>query len=280
MSIAVTGANGQLGLELCRQLGSRATPLARPSFDLTDSDGMSVALRKLRPQAVINCAAYTQVDRAETEVDACRAINANSVAHLAEICNDLNCPLVQISTDYVFGDPVAAGPHGELAPINPQGVYARTKAEGETAAMSAGRNIVIRTCGLYGHTTDKPNFVKTMLRLGRERPRLTIVADQHCTPTSVIDVARAAIFLLDSSSWGLYHVVNAGYTTWFDFAAEIFHQAAISVELAPITSEEYNAPAPRPRDSRLDCTKYIAQGGPAMSRWQDALSVYLKSMRA
>lgn len=274
MTIAVTGADGQLGSELCRQLGRHATPLNRAGLDLTNVEQIRKVFNDLRPQAVINSAAYTQVDKAESEPELCRKINADAVGHLAKICAELNCPLVQISTDYVFGVQSGTGPHDELSPISPESVYAQTKAEGERQAAMMPKHIIVRTCGLYGHA-DKPNFVKTMLRLGRERSQLKIVADQQCTPSYVGDVAAATLALLDQSAWGLFHVVNEGFTTWYDFAGEIFRQAKIEVELIPLTTEEYGAPAPRPRDSRLDTSKYAAVG-PKLRLWQDALAEYLQ----
>jgi dTDP-4-dehydrorhamnose reductase len=275
MAIAITGADGQLGLELCQQLGPRALPLKRSQFDLTNPSQMRKVLRELRPEAVINCAAYTLVDKAETERDQAHQINATAVGTLVEVCAELSRPLVQISTDYVFGVGSSAGPHDEHAAIHPQGVYAQTKAAGEIEAARWEQHIIVRTCGLYGHAPEKPNFVKTMLRLGRERSQLKIVSDQQCTPTYVAHLAQAVQYLLDSSTWGLYHVVNQGQTTWYEFASEIFKQANIEIELLPITTEEYNAPAPRPRDSRLDTSKYQSLGGPALPHWRDALTEYL-----
>jgi len=275
MSIAVTGAEGQLGIEFCRQLGTDAIALNRANFDLTQPDQLRQTLEKLQPKAIINCAAYTMVDLAESDPETCQKINADAVGILSEICNELDAPLVQISTDYVFGDDNQTGPHTEAHPIHPLGVYAQTKAAGEQQAAQFAKHIIVRTCGLYGHAPHKPNFVKTMLRLGQERSQLSIVSDQHCTPSYVVDVAAATLHLLKSSAWGLYHVVNQGETTWLDFAAEIFRQANLSVELAPITTAEYGAAAPRPKDSRLDSSKYTALAGPELPHWKEAITAYL-----
>lgn len=280
MTIAVTGAQGQLGMELCRQIGAEAVGLDLPEFDLTDRTRVLDMLQAIRPTAVINTAAYTRVDRAEEDAELCRAVNATGVAHLAEACRQLDCVLVEISTDYVFGRDVARStPYRETDPPDPLGVYGQTKLEGEQQAAGWQRHFVVRTCGLYGQLGPRTpgNFVATMLRLGRERDRLRIVRDQHCTPSYVPHVARAVRFLLGTTQYGLYHVVNTGETTWYDFAAEIFRLAGLAVHLEPITTAEYGAPAPRPIYSLLDTTKYHAlPGGPAMPSWQAALAEYLQ----
>ncbi len=202
MSIAVTGAYGQLGGELCRQLGARAIPLDIDTLDLTDGRAVVERITSLQPEAVINCAAYTAVDRAETEPEKCRAINAGAVEYLTLACGKLDCPLVQISTDYVFGaePPPSPRPWREDDPVFPQGVYARTKLEGEQVAAKYKKHWIVRTCGLYARPADAraANFVKTMLRLGASKSELRIVDDQHCTPTYVPHLARAIRFLLET----------------------------------------------------------------------------------
>jgi len=288
MKIAVTGACGQLGSELCRLLGADAVPLDIDTLDLTDGPAVDQTLANLCPDAVINCAAYTQVDRAESEPQQCRAVNATAVEHLARASARLDCPLVQISTDYVFGGgPDRTTPYCEDDPPSPQGVYARTKFEGEQAAdRHLRKHLIVRTCGLYSRPADQRagNFVKTMLRLGKARKELRVVADQHCTPSYVPHVARAILFLLGvprgaPAWWGIYHVVNRGATTWYEFAAEIFRQAGMDVSLQPISTAEYGAAAPRPAYSVLDTTKYHALGGPAMPDWRTALAEYISQWK-
>lgn len=236
-------------------------------------------VRELRPTAVINSAAYTKVDLAEKEIDACRAINATAVGYLAEACAAVDAHLVEISSDYVFGSADAPHvPRVESDPVAPQGVYARTKHEGDLAAAKYARHTIVRTCGLYGHpdpTAKAPNFVDTMLRLGRERPLVRVVGDQHCTPSYVRHVARAVVFLAEGGHRGLYHVTNRGATTWHDLAAEVFRLAMLPVKLEQITTAEYGAPAPRPCWSVLDTSKYHALGGPAMPEWREAVAEYL-----
>jgi dTDP-4-dehydrorhamnose reductase len=300
MTIAVTGAYGQLGGELCRQLGPAAIPLDIDTLDLTDGPATVERMMAIKPEAIINCAAYTAVDKAESEPAMCRAVNATAVEHLVRACGKLDCPLVQISTDYVFGGVSATPrPWREDDPCQPQGVYAKTKFEGELAAAKWAKHLIVRTCGLYARPSDPraTNFVKTMLRLGAARPELRIVDDQHCTPTFVPHLARAILFLLgiggtsikgDSpifaetkrgtvpmpAAWGTYHVTNTGEATWREFAAEIFRQAGMQVAIHPITTVEYGAPAARPSYSVLDTAAYHRLGGPVMPDWRAALAEY------
>jgi dTDP-4-dehydrorhamnose reductase len=282
MKIAVTGAYGQLGGELCRQLGESAIPLDVDTLDLTDGPAVIDRMLALKPDAIVNCAAYTQVDKAEGEPELCRAVNVTAVEHLAKASQRLDCPLVQISTDYVFGAPsIDQRPWREDDPTSPQGVYAQTKLAGEGAAANNPKHLIIRTCGLFARPGDARavNFVRTILRLGATRPELRVVADQHCTPTYVPHLARAIISMVGAQGgrhapWGMYHVTNTGRTTWFDFAVEIFRQAGMTVRVQPITTAEYGAPAARPSFSVLDTTAYHRLGGPAMPDWKEALTEY------
>lgn len=277
--IVVTGSEGQLGSELCRQLGTAAIGVDLPSFDLTNRQLVLSQLDAIRPRAVINAAAYTRVDQAEREPDLCRAVNATGVAHLAEACRRLDAVLVQISTDYVFGgDPLRRVPYEETDSPCPQGVYARTKLDGEGSAAGWEKHFVLRTCGLYGKPGPRSpgNFVQTMLRLAGERDRLRVVDDQHCTPSYVVHVARAIRFLLTTDAYGTYHLVNSGETTWCRFAQAIFAISGANVTLEPITTAEYPLPAPRPAYSVLSTAKYHALPGRiAMPDWREALSEYL-----
>ena len=273
--IVVTGADGQLGAELCRQFGATAIGLDLPEFDLRNGGAVRKRLREIGPQAIINAAAYTHVDRAEMEPDLCRAVNVNGVACLTQACRELNCPLVQLSTDYVFG-----GADGRKLPFcetdqpSPRGVYAQTKCEAEQQVARWKKSVIVRTCGLYGPaaTRSSGDFVATMLRLTNARTRLRVVADQRCTPSYTPHVARAIRFLLTTDAYGVYHVVNCGDTTWFDFASEIFRLAGLTIELKPINTHQWRAPAPRPAYSVLDNSKYHRLvGAPGLPHWKEAL---------
>jgi len=284
MGIAVVGARGQLGSELCRQLAGDAIPFDRADFDLVDAEAVRRVLVERRPEALINAAAFTQVDLAETEPDRCFAVNAGAVATLADVARELEIPLVQMSTDYVYcSEEPRSTPYRETDPAEPRGVYACSKLEGEHHAATCERHLIVRTCGLYGNAAPgraPQNFVETMIRLAGEREELKVVDDQRCTPSYVPHVAWAVRFLLNRGVWGTYHVVNRGDTTWFGFASAIFRRMDIEVSLTPISTEEFDAPAPRPRYSVLDTSKYAALRGPALPHWTEALQEYLGQRRA
>ncbi len=278
--IVVTGSTGQLGGELCRQLGKAAIALPHAELELIDRRAVRRKLRDLQPAVVINAAAFTNVDLAEEHPDVARAVNVSAVKNLADACRENGCPLVQISTDYVFGqeDPPRK-PCRETDPTDPRGVYAVTKHEGEQAAAQLGRHLIVRTCGLYASPADAEakNFVNTVLRFaGAGRP-LSVVDDQHCTPSYVPHVARAILFLTrealrDNAAWGVYHVANRGETTWFEFAQEVCRLADIATPVRSISTEDYGAAAPRPCYSVLDTSKFQALGGPETPTWQKALA--------
>ncbi len=285
VKIIVTGAYGQLGGELCRLLRGDALPLDIDSLDLADGPEVLKTLERLRPDAVINCAAYTQVDLAESNAEECRRVNATAVEYLATACGRLDCPLVQVSTDYVFGgEGVRHTPYKENDPPRPQSVYAKTKLEGEYAAAEYQKHLIVRTCGLYARPgNDRArNFVRTMLDLASQAKPLRVVDDQWFSPSYAPHVARAILFLVgyDRSSaapWGIYHVVNGGATTCYNFAVEIFRQAGMDVSIEPITTADYKAAAPRPAYSVLDTSAYHNLGGPPMPNWKAALAEYMKA---
>ncbi|MBN2023160.1 MAG: dTDP-4-dehydrorhamnose reductase [Pirellulales bacterium] len=308
MKVAVVGARGQLGaelVELFRQHGDcpdfRAgdcpdfrpsengtvpfTPhdanppevvaLDLPDFDLTDRAEVVLRLTDSEPDLIVNAAAFTQVDAAETESDAAMAVNALGVENLADVCRALDCPLVHVSTDYVFGgDPRRDAPYRETDPPSPVNVYGWTKLAGERRAAGWEKHFIVRTCGLYGRGDN--HFVATMLRRARGTEPLRVVADQHCTPSYVRHVARAIRYLAGTTAWGTYHVVDRGATTWYEFAREIFRLAGLRVNLQPIPTTQYVTPAPRPLYSVLDTAKYHAlPSAPPMPGWEEALAEYL-----
>ncbi|PQO43907.1 dTDP-4-dehydrorhamnose reductase [Blastopirellula marina] len=278
--ILVTGAAGQLGKTFVRMLGDQAIGCDRAEFDLSSPDSILAAVRRYRPQIVINCGAYTAVDKAETEPELCETINAAAVAAFAQACEEQDAVLVQISTDYVFGaQPEVPTPWQESDATAPQGQYAKSKLHGEQAAAAAPKHLIVRTCGLYGGGPNHVSFVEKMLQLGEQRTHLRVVDDQRCTPSLVDDVAAAVLQLLESDSRGLFHVVNDGETTWNEFAQEIFRIVGYEVQVDPISTAEFNAPAPRPSYSVLDTAKFQTLGKGPLPHWKDALSRYLTTLR-
>ena len=264
---------------LCRLLGPSAAALPRSSLDIADPAAVRAVIGRLRPRAVINCAAWTAVDKAETEPAACRAANEHAVAALAEACRGVDAILVQISSDYVFGaDTARKIPYGEDDATGPLGEYGASKLAGEVAARGWERHQVVRTCGLYSAGESGPvrgrNFADTMLVLARDRPEVRVVADQFCTPSYVPHVAAAIVALLEDGTPGTYHATNAGGTCWHEFATELFHQAGLPTVVTAITSAEYPSPVARPPYSILDTAK-LAGRGITLPDWRQGIADYL-----
>jgi len=279
----VVGSNGQLGWELCQRgerHGFEVVGLDLPEFDLTDASEAKKAVSQSDALLVINASAYTAVDKAESEPDAAFAVNRDGPAHLASLCHEREIPLIHISTDYVF-DGMKKGLYKETDPVSPLGVYGRSKAEGESAVRERlDEHLIIRTAWLYGINGN--NFVKTMLRLGRERETVQVVADQYGCPTNAADLAEA-IFNIASqihagraTAWGTYHYCGRGVTTWHGFAEAIFDEAkkhdSFRVKtVAPITTDQYPTPARRPANSALDCSLIEEQFGIHTRPWHESL---------
>jgi dTDP-4-dehydrorhamnose reductase len=285
MKYAVLGATGQLGRDLCTRLRGFVTALTRTQIDLTCPETVRQVLGDLRPQVVINCAAFNFVDRAETEPTAAYAVNTIGVCDLAVACRDLDCTLVHFSSDYVFGlDESRRSAYIETDPPGPISVYGTSKLAGEyLLRCSCRKHFVIRTCGLYGvwgSGGKGGNFVDTMLRLARAGKPLRVVADQVCTPTYTVDLASAVVALLATNRYGLYHVTNAGACSWYEFASAIFEMAGVPANLSPITSQEFGAPARRPSYSVLSTTAYESLGLSPLRSWREALGSYVQEKEA
>jgi dTDP-4-dehydrorhamnose reductase len=281
---AVLGAAGQLGRDLCPRLAGDVVPLTRAQADLTRLDMLRDLLLQLRPDVVVNCAAYNLVDQAEVEWETAFAVNAWGVRVLAEVCRDLDCTLVHFSSDYVFG---LCGdrqtPYAEDDAPGPVSHYGLSKLAGEYLVRAiAPRHFVIRTCGLYGiwgSGGKGSNFVETMLRVAGQGKPLRVVGDQRCTPSYTVDVATAATALIQTQAHGLWHLTNAGSCTWYEFAQTIFEQAGVKVDLTPIPSSQWKAAARRPAYSVLAGAKLAALGLPPLRPWQDAVRAYLDERR-
>jgi len=264
-NILLIGSNGQVGQELQQILPAYGNTItvARPVVDLAQPDSLHRVVQEYQPQIIINAAAYTAVDKAESEPELALAINGTAPGILAEAARKLGAFLIHISTDYVF-DGKYSSPYGENHPTNPLSVYGKTKLAGEQAIREVGSNyIILRTAWVYG-TYGKSNFVKTMLRLAAERPEIRVVADQIGSPTWAKDIAGTIAQIipqLTPEMTGIYHYTNSGVASWYDFALSIFEEAQhqgfpIHVKnVVPITTSDYPTPAHRPGYSVLDCAR-------------------------
>lgn len=284
MRYAVIGAAGQLGRDLCPRLEGDIVRLDRVQADLTVPDLMRSTLTAIRPDCVINCAAYNFVDQAESEPQAAIAVNTRGVRDLARICRDVDATLVHFSTDYVFGlDFHRTKPFETSDAPGPISIYGMSKLLGEYAVQAeCPKHFVIRTCGLYGvwgSGGKGRNFVETMLTLGGQGRPLRVVADQHCTPSYTVDVADCAVQLISTNEFGLYHVTNSGATTWHDVARAAFELSGMSADLTPIATAEYPTPARRPTYSVLSLGKLQTIGVPTPRPWRDAIAAYLDERR-
>lgn len=272
----VTGAGGMLGRELCallRAQGAEVTAVTRQDLDITDAAAVAAALRGARPDVVVNCAAWTNVDLAETCEAQAAAVNGAAAANLAAGCAQIGARMIQLSTDYVFAG-TARRPYGEDAPPGPVSAYGRTKLAGEQAVrrLLPDSGYVVRTAWLYG--AHGPNFVKTMIRLQRQQPTVAVVDDQHGQPTSTLVVAEQIIAMVAAGApAGSYHATCSGQTTWFGLAREIFRLSGADPErVGAIPSTELSRPAPRPAYSVLDHGAWARAGLPSPGDWQAALS--------
>ncbi len=275
ISLLVTGGHGQLGTDLVAA-AARTGPVRAPAsaeLDVTDAVAVRAAVRALdRGSVVVNAAAYTAVDAAETDEKRAHAVNAEGPAHLAAACAEHSVALLHVSTDYVFaGD--AARPYRAGDPTGPRSVYGRTKLAGEAAVLAAGGHVV-RTAWLYG--AHGPNFVRTMARLERTRDTVTVVDDQRGSPTWTADLADGLLALagaLDRVPSGVLHCVNAGSTTWCGLARAVFRElGADPSRVLPCTTADFPRPAPRPANSVLDTASWTAAGLPPLRDWRAALS--------
>ena len=283
--ILITGGSGQVGHYLKAQLEGCAE-LSVPdssALDIADRRSVRQAVETFRPDYIINAAAYTAVDKAESDAERAFAVNRDGARHLAEAAEAAGAAMLHISTDYVF-DGAGGAPYDEAAPTAPQNIYGASKLAGEQAVLAACRRaVVMRTSWVFG--AHGQNFVKTMLRLGRERDSLGIVADQYGAPTAATDIAAALITVVRrhtpeqlAERAGIYHYCGSPYASWFEFAETIFAEAAAQGVLAkipavkPIATADYPTPAKRPADSRLDCGKIRAVFGIGPCDWHSALS--------
>lgn len=278
--LLVFGRTGQLARELAR-LAPEARFLGREEADLTDPEACAAAIRDLRPAAIINAAAHTAVDRAETEPDLARLVNADSPAAMARAAADMGVPFLHVSTDYVF-DGSGSRPWAEGDATGPLGTYGATKLAGEQGiAAAGGQGLVLRTSWVF--SAHGANFVKTMRRLGAERAELRVVADQFGGPTPADAIAQACLTLADAmradpQKGGIYHFSGAPDVSWAGFAREIMAQAGLPCRIIDIATADYPTPARRPANSRLDCAAIARDFGIARPDWRAGLSRVLQEL--
>lgn len=275
MKLLITGSHGLLGTNILPVLERSFTviPYDIEEWDITDRDAGERVMRDIRPHVVLNLAAYTNVDECEDCLSLADRVNAEGPGIVAKLCSDHNAKLVHISTDYVF-DGEKGTPYREDDEPNPSSVYGLSKLSGEKKVFAhCPHATVIRTQWLYGH--GGVNFITKITQIARDRGVAEVVNDQRGSPTYTKDLAEPIKLLIEKNRAGIYHIANAGSCTWFDFAQEIFSSLHIDVVLKPITSEQLNRKANRPRYSVFDCSKLYRDTGHRMRTWQEALHDYL-----
>lgn len=311
MKVLVTGVAGQLGHDVMNELarrgwegigsdlapeyngvqdGTSVTAMQYESLDITDEQAVNETIARVQPDAVIHCAAWTAVDLAEDEekIEKVRAINADGTKYIAKACKRTGCKMVYLSTDYVFDGQGTKPWKPDCKEYKPLNVYGQTKLEGEQFVASIlEKYFIVRIAWVFG--INGGNFIKTMLQIGKNHNKLTVVKDQIGTPTYTFDLARLLCDMIETEKYGYYHATNeGGYISWYEFAVEIFRQAAElghpeygkeQLTVLPVTTEEYGmSKASRPFNSRLDKSKLLENGFSLLPTWQDALSRYLREI--
>lgn len=303
MRVFVTGAGGQLGHDVMNNLhargyegigsdiapvysgiadGSAVTTMPYIALDITNAEAVRAVIAQVRPDVVVHCAAWTAVDLAEDadKVEKVRAINAGGTQNIANVCKELDCKMVYLSTDYVFDGQGEQPWLPDCKDYKPLNVYGETKLEGELAvANTLDKYFIVRISWVFG--LNGKNFIKTMVNLGKTHDTLRVVCDQIGTPTYTLDLARLLVDMIETEKYGYYHATNeGGYISWYDFACEIFRQAGMDTKVIPVTTAEYGlSKAARPFNSRLDKRKLTEAGFNPLPNWQDALSRYLKEVQ-
>ena len=277
MKVLVTGVKGQLGYDVVKDLekrGHQPIGVDRDEMDLMDNEAIRTFIMNLKPEAIIHCAAYTAVDKAEEEVETCYQINAEAVKVISECAKELDVKLIYISTDYVF-DGTKEGEYVETDTPNPINVYGASKLKGEQYVQTLlEKYYIVRISWVFG--VNGNNFIKTMRRLGSERDELNIINDQVGSPTYTADLAPLLVDMMETDKYGIYHATNEETCSWYEFANEIFKQSGIEVKTNPITTDQYPTAAKRPMNSRMSKAKLKANGFNLLPTWQEALAHYLK----
>lgn len=282
MKVLVTGANGQLGRDvvlLLEKEGHSVLACDRDRMDIANQAQCNEVISSYHPEAVIHCAAYTAVDAAETDIDSAYKVNAVGSRNVAVAAEKVGAKLIYISTDYVF-DGNSLTPYQEYDDTNPQSVYGKSKRAGELLVQSlSSKWFVVRTSWVYGLYGN--NFVKTMLKLGQEKPKLQVVHDQKGSPTFTVDLAGFILELMQTEMYGVYHASNSGTCTWYEFTEAIFAEArnvegfTIQAQLEPCTTEQFPRPAPRPRNSVMDHLSIRTNGLADIRPWREGLREFI-----
>jgi dTDP-4-dehydrorhamnose reductase len=278
MKVLVTGANGQLGYDVIKRLefeGVEFLGTDRSTLDITNEEQVNRVISGFNPDVVIHCAAYTAVDKAEDEKELCYSVNVLGAKYVAEACKKTKAKMVYISTDYVF-DGEGDKPFKVTDKPNPINYYGKTKYEGELEVQNfLDKYFIVRISWVFGSNGN--NFVKTMLRLGKVRDEISVVADQVGSPTYTPDLAKLLVEMVKTDKYGVYHATNEGYCSWYEFACEVFKQAGMDVKVNPIKTEEYPTRAMRPKNSRLDKTKNNDSKITYLRSWQEALNTMINN---
>lgn len=300
MKFFVTGDSGQLGHDVMNELakrgydgvgsdiqpeycgvadGSAITDMPYVQLDITDKEAVKKVITEIKPDAVIHCAAWTAVDMAEDDdkVEKVRAVNAGGTQNIADVCKEIDCKMLYLSTDYVFDGQGTQPWQPDCKDYKPLNVYGQTKLEGELAvSRTLEKYFIVRIAWVFG--LNGKNFIKTMINVGKAHDEVRVVNDQIGTPTYTYDLARLLVDMCETEKYGYYHATNeGGYISWYDFCVEFYRQYGLKTKVTPVTTEEYGlSKAARPFNSRLDKKKLVENGFTPLPTWQDAVSRYLK----
>ena len=300
MKFFVTGVGGQLGHDVMNELakrgydgvgsdiqpeycgvadGSAITDMPYVQLDITDKEAVKKVITEIKPDAVIHCAAWTAVDMAEDDdkVEKVRAVNAGGTQNIADVCKEIDCKMLYLSTDYVFDGQGTQPWQPDCKDYKPLNVYGQTKLEGELAvSRTLEKYFIVRIAWVFG--LNGKNFIKTMINVGKAHDEVRVVNDQIGTPTYTYDLARLLVDMCETEKYGYYHATNeGGYISWYDFCVEFYRQYGLKTKVTPVTTEEYGlSKAARPFNSRLDKKKLVENGFTPLPTWQDAVSRYLK----
>ena len=281
MKVLVTGVNGQLGYEIVKELRNKGyndiLGVDRETMDITNMEQVKKVISEYKPEVIFHCAAWTAVDKAEDDIDACYDVNVNGTKYIAEAAKNIDAKVVYCSTDYVF-DGTKEGLYETNDKVNPKSVYGLTKYQGEEEVRkNVLKHFVVRISWVFGINGN--NFVKTMLRLAESRNELSVVCDQFGSPTYTVDLAKLLVEMSETEKYGTYHANNEGYCNWAEFAEYIFKVNNKEVLVKHITSEEYPQKAYRPRNSKLSKKSLDDNGFDRLPTWQDAVERYSKELK-